>query len=152
MAKQVLDWSKRASKSGKVFGDEHFSDLKSKYNELQQALAEEQNTSRLREICVAVRNRVQQITKESGVPIEPQVQTALLDQLMTDPSIAYACVPGAGGDDAFACLRETKGGFQEYLKSRFCGGKTSIAVLPVSLLPDGEAALIIKDGVVLERF
>jgi hypothetical protein len=58
MAKQVLDWSKRASKSGKVFGDEHFSDLKSKYNELQQALAEEQNTFRLREICVAVRNRV----------------------------------------------------------------------------------------------
>ena len=60
---------------------------------------------------------MQKISKESGVMIEPESQTVLLDKLMQDPEICYACVPGAGGDDAFVCLRKSKCGLEANLRS-----------------------------------
>jgi hypothetical protein len=63
---------------------------------------------------------------------------------MKDESIAYACVPGAGGDDAIVCLRELSGDFAQHLKDTFCETHPTLAVLPVSILPPKAPALIIK--------
>jgi len=52
---------------------------------------------------------------------------------MEDVEISYACVPGAGGDDAIACLRKSQSGFDSYLKA-FCKQFPNISVLPVALL------------------
>lgn len=61
---------------------------------------------------------------------------------MEDETIAYACVPGAGGDDAIVCLRpHGEENFPEYLKQTFCNGRSAIAVLPVTTLNQGETAL-----------
>lgn len=109
MARQVLDWSKRTSATGKVFDDPNFTALKVGYRDLMKALTEDAPTDRLREICSGIRNQIQAVSAESEVPIEPPTQTSLLDELLSDTSIAYACVPGAGGDDAFVCLRKPDG-------------------------------------------
>ena len=69
------------------------------------------------------------------MPIEPPETTVLLDQLMLDTTIAYACVPGAGGDDAFVCFRQTSdANLRQDLKTNFLKSKPKMAVLPVSLL------------------
>ena len=40
---------------------------------------------------------------------------------MSDDQIVYASVPGAGGDDAFFCLKKKAlSDFQSYLKATLC--------------------------------
>lgn len=50
-----------------------------------------------------MRQVIQQISKESGVWIEPPATTLILDELLNEfdeETVWYAGVPGAGGDDA----------------------------------------------------
>jgi phosphomevalonate kinase len=68
------------------------------------------------------RNYLQQMTTKSEVPIEPRVQTELLDAVSQVEGVIGGVVPGAGGYDAVALLiqddidvvRRLKALFEEY--------------------------------------
>ncbi|KAF9433014.1 phosphomevalonate kinase [Entomortierella beljakovae] len=52
----------------------------------------------------AVRNYLREMSHLSGVPVEPEEQTRLLDACLTVPGVLMAGVPGAGGFDAIFCI------------------------------------------------
>ena len=62
----------------------------------------------LRKSILTVRSLLRGMSKETGVPIEPPVQTALLDACSQLPGVIGGVVPGAGGYDAIALLIEDR--------------------------------------------
>lgn len=57
-----------------------------------------------RDAFLEIRFHMQQIGKASGVPIEPESQTQLLDATMNMEGVLLAGVPGAGGYDAIFAI------------------------------------------------
>ncbi|CAI5759315.1 unnamed protein product [Candida verbasci] len=55
----------------------------------------------------AIRKNLQILTKLSGVPVEPAIQTELLDKIALIDGCLGGVVPGAGGFDAIAVLVES---------------------------------------------
>ncbi|OIW32692.1 phosphomevalonate kinase [Coniochaeta ligniaria NRRL 30616] len=127
MVKSVLKW--RADREA---------DAKELWDELQrrnEALAEVLRGGRTGEIRAAVRGIRELIRKmgtESGVPIEPESQTELLDALEGVEGVYGGVVPGAGGFDALALLVEddkaTTDRLEEFLArwSKEKGGRVSL--------------------------
>ena len=68
----------------------------------------------------AVRSLVREMSTKAKVPIEPGVQTPLLDACSSLPGVVGGVVPGAGGYDALALLVEnneaTVGGLASFLE------------------------------------
>jgi phosphomevalonate kinase len=62
----------------------------------------------LQTIIDANRELIRQMSKASGVPIEPEQQTKLLDYCSTLEGVIGGVVPGAGGYDAIVLLVEDK--------------------------------------------
>ena len=58
----------------------------------------------LRQSCLDSRRHLKAMGEAAGVPIEPDIQTALADATLQIPGVVAALVPGAGGYDALACL------------------------------------------------
>ena len=56
--------------------------------------------------------------EESGVPIEPQSQTELIDASLKVDGVLISGVPGAGGYDAIFCIVVDDGDDE---RSTFCG-------------------------------
>lgn len=56
---------------------------------------------------VNVRKSIQELTRKSGVPVEPSAQTARLDAATEIEGVLGGVVPGAGGDDAICILAES---------------------------------------------
>ncbi|PYH72902.1 phosphomevalonate kinase [Aspergillus vadensis CBS 113365] len=54
------------------------------------------------------RDLIRTMTQKAGVPIEPKVQTELLDAITSIEGVVGGVVPGAGGYDALAVLIEDK--------------------------------------------
>ncbi|KAH8913008.1 Phosphomevalonate kinase [Coniochaeta sp. PMI_546] len=127
MVKSVLKW--RADKEA---------DAKELWDELQrrnEALAEvlrEGKTDEIRRAVKGVRELIQKMGIESGVPIEPESQTELLDALEGVDGVYGGVVPGAGGYDALALLvkddKETTDRLEAFLAqwSKEKGGRVSL--------------------------
>lgn len=115
------------------------------YTELQRKTIKAEAVTQL---CYNVRASLCEISRLSGVPIEPPKQTALLDELMKKvPQIIYASVPGAGGDDAiFALAPRQKCGEQlsSEIKTKFLPNHPELALLPVKLTGPNEKALTVE--------
>ena len=62
--------------------------------------------SRLRNIVLTIRSLIREMSLKAQVPIEPRVQTDLLDACSAVPGVIGGVVPGAGGFDAIALLVE----------------------------------------------
>ena len=62
----------------------------------------------LRTVILAIRSLIREMSMRSGVPIEPEVQTKLMDACCRLPGVVGGVVPGAGGYDAIALLVEDK--------------------------------------------
>jgi phosphomevalonate kinase len=60
----------------------------------------------LRDIISTIRSLVREMSDKSGVPIEPPLQTDLLDACSAIPGVLGGLVPGAGGYDAIVVLVE----------------------------------------------
>ncbi|MCJ1318910.1 phosphomevalonate kinase [Xylographa vitiligo] len=60
----------------------------------------------LRDIILTIRSLVREMSEKAGVPIEPKVQTELIDACSELPGVVGGLVPGAGGFDAIAMLIE----------------------------------------------
>ena len=62
----------------------------------------------LRTVLLTIRSLIREMSSKSGVPIEPEVQTGLIDGCCQIPGVVGGVVPGAGGFDAIALLVEDK--------------------------------------------
>ena len=62
----------------------------------------------LRAVILSIRSLIREISTRSGVPIEPEVQTELIDSCCQLPGVIGGVVPGAGGFDAVALVVEDK--------------------------------------------
>ena len=62
----------------------------------------------LRTVILRIRSMIREMSAKSGVPIEPEVQTKLIDACCRLPGVVGGVVPGAGGFDAVALLIEDK--------------------------------------------
>ena len=63
-----------------------------------------QDYQTLSDIISTIRSLVREMSRKSGVPIEPKVQTDLLDACSALPGVVGGVCPGAGGFDAIALL------------------------------------------------
>lgn len=100
MVKQVLAWRKEDPRGAEIL-----------WNSLQDEntqLAENLLDGTHREISqnlTAIRKLIREMSKRSGVPIEPEEQTRLLDEVTAGVEGVYGgVVPGAGGYDAIVLL------------------------------------------------
>ncbi|KAG4428342.1 hypothetical protein IFR05_016176 [Cadophora sp. M221] len=117
MVKKVLEWRKKEAEEAKKLWD----DLQG-CNDL---LAEELTKGcaiELAEAFVAIRAMIKDMSMASGVPIEPEEQTELLNAVTRGVNgVAGGVVPGAGGYDAIVLLvqddEETKAELEAFLKN-----------------------------------
>ena len=58
----------------------------------------------LKDVILTIRSLIREMSEKAGVPIEPKVQTNLLDACSRVPGVIGGVVPGAGGYDAIALL------------------------------------------------
>ncbi|OAA68292.1 nonsense-mediated mRNA decay protein 3 [Niveomyces insectorum RCEF 264] len=99
MVKKVLAWRSSQPDASKALWDA----LQRQNDALAAALRTGQ-TEELPAILRSVRELVRQMGTKSGVPIEPDSQTELLDALSALDGVYGGVVPGAGGYDAVALL------------------------------------------------
>ena len=154
MVKLVLDWAKaRQEKEDDMFSNKLCAKLYQSYKILQTTLTQdvtEESFKRVKDLCWLIRSLIQQLSTESGVPIEPASSTSLLDGILnTLDYVSYAAVPGAGGNDAIFLIGrspQTTESFHEIVQRDVCSKfkneeEQQIAVLPVKVLR-GEALII----------
>jgi phosphomevalonate kinase len=109
MVKKVLEWRKaRPEEAGRLWRD-----LQAKNDELAAGLVEAVGGSRdgysvLRQVISEARELIREMSRQSGVSIEPAPQTKLLDACSDVKGVVGGVVPGAGGFDAVALLVEDK--------------------------------------------
>lgn len=111
MVKQVLAWKQKDVEGSRKIWDS----LQEKNLDLGRILAEDKTE----EIVAAVdkiRELIRAMGTESGVPIEPESQTALLDALKEVDGVYNGVVPGAGGHDAVALLMKDDGATEQRVK------------------------------------
>lgn len=81
--------------------------LDSDSDEIVEDTENDNQDERIKKICQAVkkiRTCFKTITQESGAPVEPELQTKLLNHCLQLTGVVTAVVPGAGGYDAIALL------------------------------------------------
>ena len=112
MVKKVLEWRKRSPEASSLL----WSSLQAANEDLAiqlQHLATRpvfppEDIERLRKSVLTIRSLLRGLSREAEVPIEPPVQTALIDACSQLPGVVGGVVPGAGGFDAVALLIEDK--------------------------------------------
>lgn len=112
MVKKVLSWRKANSEEAVLLwrtlqkGNEDLAE------ELQRLGQEPELSSgsleNLGSIFLTIRSLMREMSTKAGVPIEPKVQTHLLDACCQISGVVGGVVPGAGGFDAIALLVEDK--------------------------------------------
>lgn len=60
----------------------------------------------LRTVILTIRSLIREMSRKSGVPVEPEVQTNLINACCDLPGVVGGVVPGAGGYDAIVLLVE----------------------------------------------
>ncbi|KAI0402758.1 ribosomal protein S5 domain 2-type protein [Xylaria palmicola] len=99
MVKKVLQWRESNPAASKKLWDE----LQSRNVKLGRILSENR-ADEIRPAVADIRELIRAMGTQSGVPIEPESQTQLLDALMGVEGVYNGVVPGAGGYDAVAIL------------------------------------------------
>lgn len=99
MVKKVLEWRKADAEGSKALWDE----LQGK-NEALAAALKNGETHKVGGAVADVRELIRAMGQGSGVPIEPESQTELLDALGGVEGVLGGVVPGAGGFDAVALI------------------------------------------------
>ena len=112
MVKQVLSWRKDKPQEAVILwetlqkGNE---DLASELHRLASKDASGHiSYENLRTILLTIRTLIREMSSTAGVPIEPKVQTNLIDACCGIPGVVGGVVPGAGGYDAVAFLVEDR--------------------------------------------
>jgi len=116
MVKKVLEWRKNEAEEA----DKLWDDLQG-CNDLLAERLTEGCTIELGEAFVAIRAMIKDMSMASGVPIEPEEQTELLNAVTRGvKGVTGGVVPGAGGYDAIVLLvqddEQTKTELEAFLK------------------------------------
>ncbi|KAI1862104.1 uncharacterized protein JN550_010569 [Neoarthrinium moseri] len=116
MVKKVLAWREQD-----VAGSKKIWDTLQERNVTLGRLLAEGKTKDIVPAVDAIRELIRAMGTESGVPIEPESQTVLLDALKDVEGVYNGVVPGAGGFDAVALLMQddaaTETRVKEYVKA-----------------------------------
>jgi phosphomevalonate kinase len=126
MVKQVLAWRKdTGAEAEKVWEG-----LQNVNEGLAQELVELAESGSkdylgLRQRIQAIRQGIREMSRQSGVPIEPPAQTDLLDACSKVEGVVGGVVPGAGGYDAIALLIEDREEVVEKLRELLSSWKVS---------------------------
>lgn len=126
MVKQVLAWRKdTGAEAEKVW--EGLQNVNGGLAQELVKLAESgsKDYSELRQRIEAIRQGIREMSKQSGVPIEPPAQTELLDACSKVEGVVGGVVPGAGGYDAIALLIEDREEVVKNLRELLSGWKLS---------------------------
>ncbi|KAF6229343.1 hypothetical protein HO133_007459 [Letharia lupina] len=112
MVKNVLSWRKTKPEESVLLwqtlqkGNE---DLALEFHNLASKPAgQAEDYEGLRTVILTIRSSIREMSTKSGVPIEPEVQTKLIDACCRLPGVVGGVVPGAGGYDAIVLLVEDK--------------------------------------------
>ena len=70
----------------------------------------EQSFQSLKDTILTIRSLIREMSTNSGVPIEPEISTELIDTCSKVPGVIGGVVPGAGGFDAVALLLKDDAG------------------------------------------
>jgi len=95
----LIESNKRVEEAFKVLGDLAKND-RIKYDNCMESFEPIQEISNLRNAFLDVRKHLREIGMYADVPIEPESQTKLCDETMSQPGVIISGVPGAGGFDA----------------------------------------------------
>lgn len=113
MVKQVLAWRERDAAQSKTLWDS----LQDKNLALGRVLASGAGgKDGIVPAVDQIRELIRAMGAQSGVPIEPEGQTALLDALKEVDGVYNGVVPGAGGFDAVALLMDDDAATEQRLK------------------------------------
>lgn len=109
MVKKVLEWRRENQKEADILWaalQSNNEKLRLELRRLSQSPDAESSSdySDVRTYIQRARNHIRTMTRKSGVPIEPIVQTELLDTVSRIEGVIGGVVPGAGGYDAIALL------------------------------------------------
>jgi len=107
MVKKVLEWREKNRQDADMIWtalQRNNDKLRLELKRLAQSRAPTQNFDEVRNLLSRSRIWIRTMTKKTGVPIEPMVQTELLDALGSLDGVIGSVVPGAGGYDAIALL------------------------------------------------
>ena len=108
MAKKVLQWRREKPDEASLLWATLQRGTDDLAQELQRlALSQDHgNYENLKGIILTIRSLIREMSVKSRVPVEPDVQTELLDACCRLPGVIGGVVPGAGGYDAIALLVE----------------------------------------------
>ena len=113
LVKRVLQWKKEEPEASRLLWAMLQAANDDLTNKLRSLASREsfltQELGDIRDTILTVRSLVREMSTKSGVPIEPPVQTALIDACSSLPGVLGGVVPGAGGYDAIALLVEERG-------------------------------------------
>lgn len=110
LVKKVLEWRRENSAEAALLwatlqkGTEDLA--KELHRIVQTPEANSHEFKDLRNIILTIRSLVREMSEKANVPIEPQVQTRLIDACCQISGVVGGVVPGAGGYDAIALLVE----------------------------------------------
>ncbi|KNG81013.1 phosphomevalonate kinase [Aspergillus nomiae NRRL 13137] len=109
MVKKVLEWRKQNQQEADLLWAALQSNnerLCLQLKQLAQSPDQEslEDFNDVRNLIQRSRNHLRSMTRKAGVPIEPRVQTELLDAVSAIDGVIGGVVPGAGGYDAIAVL------------------------------------------------
>ncbi|ERT00871.1 phosphomevalonate kinase [Sporothrix schenckii ATCC 58251] len=129
MVKKVLAWRSSAPEASKTLWDT----LQTRNEALATALRDgKTDDDTIPALLRSIRELVRSMGTESGVPIEPERQTALLDAVSDVEGVYGGVVPGAGGFDAVSLLvrddKETESRLEAFLEkwSKESGGRVRL--------------------------
>lgn len=129
MVKKVLAWRKEKPEEALLLWaalQKGNDDLRDEFIRLTRSThVSEPDHRNLRDIINTIRSLIREMSSKSGVPIEPHVQTELLDACCKVPGVVGGVVPGAGGYDAIALLILDKPETLEDLQNFLAGYPTS---------------------------
>lgn len=143
MVKQVLAWRKReADESGMIWPELHRRNEALAAELTRLASVKTGDYSSLKNCIAGIRVLIREMSRLSGVPIEPEQQTQLLDACTAIEGVIGGVVPGAGGYDAIALLVEDRDEVITRLRGLLSGwkvpksepGATSSTIGKVNLL------------------
>ncbi|KAF1964904.1 Phosphomevalonate kinase [Bimuria novae-zelandiae CBS 107.79] len=114
MVKKVLKWREENREAADAIWDKLQKGNEAFAAELTRLATEEgenvgkEKYAKLKDTIVSNRALIREMSKASGVPVEPPQQTALLDACSAVEGVVGGVVPGAGGYDAIVLLLEDK--------------------------------------------
>lgn len=134
MVKKVLEWRENNRNDADVIWSGIQRNNEKLHQELKRlahpsassASSSPANFDGVREHISRSRVWLRSMTKQSGVPIEPRIQSELLDRLSELPGIIGGVVPGAGGYDAIALLIHDDAGVVSSLRTFLAGYESTV--------------------------